>query len=87
MQTESAVMTSDLFESAFHVDALVPGSSWIGQTVAGVSPPRDVDLLTPEVPERLRHHQYAVVRQRGGELRTGNRKHKISRSTPLGSDG
>lgn len=59
---------SHLFQGAFHIDALVPRSSGVGQAVAGVPPPRNVHLLPSQVPEGLGHHHHAVVRQSRGVL-------------------
>lgn len=55
---------SDLFQSALHVDALVPRGCRIGETVAGVPPPGNVHLLPSQVPEGLSHHHHPIVCQR-----------------------
>lgn len=61
-ENQRSTSRANLFERAFHVDALVPGRGRVGQAVAGVAAAADVDLLAAERAESLGHHQHAVVR-------------------------
>lgn len=76
---------SHLFESAFHVDALVPRSSRVGEAVTGVPPSGDVHLLPAQVPECLGHHHHPVVRQRWGVLGDERRWSEICDRQYMGS--
>lgn len=53
-----------LFQCPFYFHALYPGNGGIGQAVAIIAPPGDVDLLLVQVTECLGHHLHGVVGQR-----------------------
>lgn len=52
---------ANLFECTLHIYPLVPGGSWIGQTVPSVATATDVNFLTAQRTEGLGHHEDAIV--------------------------
>lgn len=53
-----------LFQRSLDLHSLSPGNGGIGQAVAVVGPPGEVDALFVQVAEGLRHHLHGVVGQR-----------------------
>lgn len=53
-----------LFQRPLDLHSLSPGNGGVGQAVAIVGPPGEVDALLLQVAEGLRHHLHGVVRQR-----------------------
>lgn len=53
-----------LFECSLNLHSLSPGNSWIGQAVAIVGSPGEVDALFVQVAEGLGHHLHSIVGER-----------------------
>lgn len=63
-----------LFQRPLDLHSLSPGNGGVGQAVAIVGPPGEVDALLLQVAEGLRHHLHGVVRQRWGVLGQNDRR-------------
>lgn len=53
----------DLLQRSLDLHSLSPGNGRVGQAVAGVGPPSEVNALFVQVAEGLCHHLHGVVRQ------------------------
>lgn len=60
--------SGDLLQRPLDVDALSPGGRRVGETLAGVAPPGDVDPLSPQVLEGRGHDLHPVICQRASVL-------------------
>lgn len=67
-----------LFQCSLDLYSLRPGHSGVGQAVAVVSPPGEVDALFMQVSESLCHHLHGVVSQRRCVLQQDNGKILLS---------
>lgn len=62
------VRCADLLQRPLDVDALSPGGRRVGETLAGVAPPGDVDPLSPQVLKGRGHDLHPIICQRAGVL-------------------